>query len=165
MTLEAAAVVMAWVTIALLALAMSGLLRQIRALEADLSLRRVTVGPALGSPAPSLDGVGWQNPTLLLFAEAGCPTCHATLSEFATAAESSDGLAFVAVFRGEANGFRSPQVRVLEAQDVSFADYRVPLTPFAIAVSARGTVADAAAIGSRVALHDFVVRTRKREGQ
>ncbi|MGH9890786.1 MAG: hypothetical protein ACREA0_02125 [bacterium] len=163
MSFEATTILLAWIAIALLAFGMSGLLRQIRLLASAQALRRVIVGPALGLPAPTLDeGISWQRPTVLLFVDSDCSACSRALTEFAAIAGSEVDLDLMAVFRGSANGNRALGVNVLEDRGQAFADFRIPLTPFAVAVTGMGTIADASGVGSEGLLREFVGRAQRR---
>lgn len=167
MSVEASALLLTWIAIALLAFGMSGLLRQIRALQGAQAFRRVTVGPRVGSTAPALEGVNpdWHA-AIFLFVDAHCSSCGTALEELNEMAAANRGLAFLAVFKGASNGFRERGgVRILEGQDDAHTRFRIPLTPFAVAVTANGTIADAAAVGSPMLLRVFVDHARTRLGQ
>lgn len=162
MSFQSAALLVAWFAITLLAFAMSGLLRQIRSLESAVTLRRVTIGPTLGAPAPELDGHAWDRRTVLLFVDADCNACERALSELGETADGLTELDLVALFRDRPNGIAGEYVRTLASQGIAFSDYRVPLTPFAITVSSKGTIADASAVGAPLALSEFVNRAKER---
>jgi hypothetical protein len=164
MSVQASGLILAWVAIVVLALAMSGLVRQVRALAAQQAHPFSRTSAAVGKPAPDLQGAGiqWQGRTsLLIFAAAECQTCLDRLEEFESMAERDGGdLSWVAVFPGAADGFRPRHVRVLENQDGAFTRLGVPVTPFGAVVTGDGIVSHATALGSTSALQEFVRTAR-----
>jgi hypothetical protein len=149
MTFEGSALILAWLAIALLALAMSGLVRQVRALSTQPRGGRLQQSPLVGSAAPELPGQGWTRPTVLLFVAADCDVCKARLADLeALAAANGEAVACAAVFAGEPNGFASSRVKVLGHQRSAFDRFRVPITPFGVVVTARGIVSYVAPVGS-----------------
>ena len=80
MTFQTSALLLSWAAILLLALVVSGLIRQVHALAAGP--RRV--GPRPGAAAPGLAGTApTARPLLLLFLSADCRTCTEALDEAA----------------------------------------------------------------------------------
>lgn len=162
MSFEASALILAWVAIALLALAMAGLVRQVRVLSEQPRGGRFLHSPLVGSAAPDLTGQGWARRTVLLFVAPDCEVCHARLADLETlAASNGDDLAFAAVFPGEANGFASSRVKVLANQRAAFDQFRVPITPFGAVVTAQGTVSYVGTIGSSQAVAELGKRARE----
>jgi hypothetical protein len=168
MTFQTTALILAWIAIILLGFAMSGLLHQLQVLTAAVGGGRTTAGPALGLPAPMLDGLGgeagWRAPTIVLFLESGCKTCRDVLNELpALAGAHESGVDFAVVF-GDA-GFADAEderIRLLPNQPKAFADFEVPLTPFAVLVDGNGLVVAREPLGSREALRQFVGSMRER---
>jgi thiol-disulfide isomerase/thioredoxin len=160
---QTTALILAWVAIALLGLALSGLLRQLNSLTSAQEIQRFSVGPTVGEPAPPLDGAAdWaKRPRVLLFARTGCPGCSEVLPEFAALAQSNEGIDFVSVFPDNAGGYSSPHVRVLTEQPGAFDRYLIPVTPFGVTVDADGVVRDGEPLGSAIALRHLVARARE----
>jgi hypothetical protein len=163
MSVQTTALILAWVAIALLALALSGLLRQVHLLRLGQSRPQLDSGPTVGSLAPELNGdMEWPRPTVLLFADRGCSSCDRLLPVFETIAQSNTGVDFKVVFPGDANGFHSPHVETLTDQARLFAQFRIPATPYGVAVGHEGEVADASPIGSSSLLQQFVESVHER---
>jgi hypothetical protein len=155
-SLEATSILLAWVAIALLAFAMSGLLRQVQQLQAGTLGARI-LGPEIGSlPRTTLaDGRSWARQTVLLFLDATCESCGQIADALDHHAHGSADLELVAIYPGPGNG-TAASVQVLEHQQQLFTDYRIPATPFGVRVDARGIVVAAAPLGSVSALDSFV---------
>jgi len=155
---EASALILTWAAIALLALAMSGLLRQIRTLAASVAPGTAQLGPTIGLPAPQLDGLGagWSKTAILIFLDADCRTCKQLLPRLSALADiDGEQLAFVAVFRGEPVA-ESSNIEVISNQHEAFRRFRVPVTPFGVAVGPSGITVASRPIGSVTALEEFV---------
>lgn len=163
MKADSAALMLAWGAIGLLAFAMAGLLRHLRALESAITIRRSTVGPTLGSQAPALTSLELTSPTVLLFADAECPSCTRALDELSGERTEGQPLDVAVVFRGEPNGHAGTGVRLLSHRQSSFLDFRIPMTPFAVALTKHGTIADTAAVGAAGAMKEFLDRAKQRE--
>jgi hypothetical protein len=156
------AVILAWVAILILALAMAGVLRQVRALASGRPVGQQQLGPANGSVAPSIPGLAQLvHPgriTVLLFLDGTCEVCGETLRAADEMAEPrADLVRFVALFAGDAGGASLRHAELLEHSNQVFARYGVPLVPFAVAVAADGRVVDSGAVGSPTLLREFVV--------
>ncbi len=166
MSFEATALVLAWGAIVLLAFAMAGLLRQVKALSAALVGEAPEgVGPARGQRVPRelLAGPGSNGGSadLLIFMERDCPGCAAIAPELEHLGETSD-VPISLVFAERAKPMGNGRFRVLEDMSATFERLQIPATPFAVRVSGEGEIADAAAIGSPEALRRFLkVETRK----
>jgi hypothetical protein len=72
-------------------------------------------------------------------------------------------LEFVAVFRTMPGGVASQRIREVTGAEDTFSNYHIPLTPFAVAVSSQGKIADTSAVGSVEAVREFVHRAKRRE--
>jgi protein-disulfide isomerase len=103
MSVQASALILAWITIAMLALA--GLLRQVRALSAQMAQAPARASALTGAPAPEFQGTAlrWDRPTLLLFVSADCSICQERLRDLEALAEQDGKLSYVAVFPGPAD--------------------------------------------------------------
>lgn len=158
MSFETSALLLAWLAILLLGLAMSGILRQLNALTTGSAQGRLQIGPVAGSAAPLIDGIleEWVRPSILLFIDANCSSCAQVLPEFERLAAAGEGRDFIALFRAGSNGFANRFVRVLQNQSSAFAHFRVPATPFGVAVGSTGKILGAAPVGSELLLERFV---------
>jgi thiol-disulfide isomerase/thioredoxin len=165
MSFQTSAIVLAWVAIAILAFALSGLLRQLHLIRATLDpQRRVTLGPPRGIVAPPVDGAGrdgWRRPTVLLFMDSGCQTCQAIQTELEELS-ARDDVDFVAVFAGEADGHVPERVTLVTGEPDAFKQFNVSFTPFAVAVDSDGRVAAAQPLGSVDSLREFLLSQRER---
>jgi hypothetical protein len=92
MSFTTTALIVTWFAIVLLALALAGIVRQVRSLVTLHGIRLNPVGPALGSAAPAIegsDGYGQGRSTILLFADAACQSCEQVLAELGSLWEGS----------------------------------------------------------------------------
>lgn len=154
MSFSSAALVAAWAAIAVLSLAVVGLIHQIRLLAAGAGARMQT-GPAIGSKAPPLNGQGEIRSSVLLFASAGCPGCEEVVPAFGRwAREAPVKTLLVYPGRPPASG-EFVGVTVAEAQEV-FEKWQIHVTPFAAAVGIDGRIFAAGPVGSASALADFI---------
>lgn len=153
-----AALVLAWLAIAILALALSGLVRQVRILEGQLpggSMRR-RLGPAQGGVFDAPDELAEEQDYVLIFADTNCASCIQIIPRYLEEAAGTERAlnAFVA-FRGEKSadsvfGGR----RVLENQSMLFMQLGISATPFAVRVT-DGRVAASGLVGSVEALREL----------
>ena len=155
-----AALVLAWVAIVLLALGLSGLMRQLHALQAHGLPRAQRVGLPPGTPLPEwmrqLVGDG-SRPAVLLFSEAQCESCKAVLPDFQKFAQSMRGDVNVAIVTrgGVPSVTLGPQLRVVESAE-AFSELRVPFVPVAAGVSSDGILIATEAVGSPERLEAFL---------
>jgi hypothetical protein len=151
-TFQTSALILSWAAILLLALVVSGLIRQVHALAAGP--RRV--GPRPGTPAPGLAGLAPPGrPRLLLFLSPDCRTCAEALAEAAGA-----GRPVLALYPGTGPAeVAGGAVTVHTGQVALFDRYDVVATPYAVVVDEAGRVAAAEPVGSRAALRDLLART------
>jgi hypothetical protein len=154
MSFQTSALILSWVAILLLALVVSGLVRQVHALSAGL-VRPATepVGLPGGAAAPGLDQLRTDpdRPTLLLFLSADCRTCTGVLAEAASLAE----LAVRAVYAGPAPA-DTRGVPAVGNQAELFDRYDAVATPFAVLVEPAGRVRWSAPVGSPAALRTLL---------
>jgi hypothetical protein len=158
MSFQTSALILSWVAILLLALVVSGLVRQVHALTTGAVRRPDRLGLRPGSPAPGLDllAPGRQVPLLLLFLSDDCRTCAEVLAEAGTHADR-DGVAIRALYSGPAPAAASGQpVRVHGDQAPLFDRYDAIATPFAVVVDRAGRVARSEPLGSRAALRSLL---------
>lgn len=157
MSIEGTALVLAWVAITLLALAMAGILRQVHALALGSVGSASVIGLVPGSQAPLLEGEPWRQATAIFFADADCEACGKLLPVYSEyASQSHSKTEWVTVFSGAAKkDVASHAVRTVVHSPASFAAYKIPVTPFGVAVDERGIVLDARPLGNEEALHRF----------
>lgn len=158
MTFGAAESLLQWVAIGVLALAVSGLLRQLHSLVAAHAPRALApVGLEVGTLAPRLPalvGMGVE-PILILFMDTGCATCDRVKPDISRLTELGDIGTVFALYAGDSDGELGNNLRVVDQQTEAFALYRVPLTPYGVGVDANGIVLVSGPIGSREALRDM----------
>ncbi|MDQ4009947.1 MAG: hypothetical protein M3228_04460 [Actinomycetota bacterium] len=136
MSVLTAAVVLAWACLAVLTLAMAGMLRQLRELQAEAAQRGAPQQHAMvGRRVPELAGAG---PLLLLVLDPGCSFCDTVHEPFARLAREHPGTRFEVL---------SPRDRWVGAPGVrSRVDHKlvteldVPWAPALLHVDSDGTV-------------------------
>ncbi len=146
-----AALVLAWVCLILLVLAMAGMLRQIRELQADVAEltprgRRPMVGRQLGALAG-------ETSTVLLMLSPGCGFCEVAYRMVADLAGSHPQTRFEALSYRAADWPTKPSLPV-RVDERLFAELDVPWAPALLVVDRSGTVVSARPIGSEEALRD-----------
>jgi hypothetical protein len=171
MSFQISALLATWIAIVLLALVVSGLIRQVVALSSGrVQVRAGQVGLPEGTPAPDFARLAPQHvdALALLFVSEDCGVCEEILEEVAAAPAGTvrPGVAVRAVFGTtppapprppSRNG--SAELQVLVGEGALFERYRIPVTPFAVMVDAAGRVVRSEPVGSRQALHAFLDRT------
>lgn len=169
MSFEVGALLLAWVAILILALALSGLVRQVRAMSLQPRVVRIEPNGAAGkrlsvSPSALADYRGVaddRRPGILLFVTSNCKPCQARLRDLESiAAEVSGTVSITALFRQTANGYRSSHVTILENQEEVFGRVPVPLTPFGVVLASDGLVTHARPVGSRADVLELVQAAR-----
>jgi hypothetical protein len=163
MSFQTSALILTWAALLALALVVSGLVRQVHALNAGAG-RRAGQGPRPGAGAPGIERLGLRPPGVLLFLNHDCRTCTAVLHE---ADRLDPALAVHALYAGPVPGVSgvpgtgnggphtTPSSRVVrhgEQADL-FDSYDAIATPFAVVIDAAGRVVRAAPVGSAAALH------------
>lgn len=166
MDFTTSALIATWAAIALLALVVSGLIRQVHQLSRTAPHRPGRVGLAPGAPAPGLDAArpdpgeldGLLTPgraALLLFLDADCRTCGQVLAEAgAWAVRQGDGTAprVVALYAGAGPQDDEGAVPVRAHRPELFTAYDVPATPYAVAVDPERRILRSEPLGSPTAL-------------
>jgi hypothetical protein len=168
MSFEVTALVLAWGAIVMLAFAMAGLLRQVRALTMLVAGGTIPpAGPSPGQklPADLLSDVfadGKDGGRLLAFMDHDCAGCAAIAPDLVRfGAEGQVDIRLV--FRGRARELADGELAVLEGKGAAFERLQVPATPFAVHVTEDGAISHAAPIGSAEALREFVAHSRAQE--
>jgi hypothetical protein len=150
MTFYGSALLLAWVAIVLLGLTVSGLVRQVHALQSPHRPEGLEADLPAGAR---------RRTNVLLFVDASCQSCAQVLPHLASLARRRSGdTAFTALFAGHDGGFVTDHVQVLTGQARAFEHYRVPLTPYGVKVSPEGVLVAAAPVGSDKMLEDLVER-------
>ncbi|HEU5108441.1 MAG TPA: hypothetical protein VFT95_07770 [Micromonosporaceae bacterium] len=153
------ALILAWLAILVLALAMAGLLHQVRALSSGRTVR-ATVGPPVGAEAPPLwpDGRSFAEVhTIALFLDPECESCVRSLRMAdELAAVNNRDTRFVAVYRDGVGGHGASHVELLDHASEAFSRYRVPLTPFGVVIGKNRRIVGAAPLGSETSLRELV---------
>ncbi|GAA4919624.1 hypothetical protein LX16_4327 [Stackebrandtia albiflava] len=152
------ALILSWLAILLLALVMSGLVRQVHRLSRGMTGSPRGIGLPAGADAPDaaalLGGAG-----VLLFLSRECRSCTEALDEAARwVRETEDAPPVHAVYGGTAPD-DGPLPASGERRDL-FEDYDAVATPFAVVVDATGRVARAEPVGSRKAVRALLETTR-----
>ncbi len=153
MSFELTAVGLAWVAIVVLALVVSGLIRQVHILSSGQQVRKLQLGPRPGSEAPSFARYDLPRgrPAVVFFAERGCSSCAALLPSFGQLARGQRQSAsfVIAVSEDERFDTRTGEsVTQITGQGEAFERFGVSVTPFGVAISASGTVVAASPITS-----------------
>lgn len=160
MSFQTSALILSWIAILLLALTVSGLVRQVHALSSGAVQRRPeSVGLRSGEPAPDfarLAPTSSSGPLVLLFLEPGCGTCTEVLAE-ASGHVDRPGVDLRVLYRDEpptqASGL---PVTVLGGEAALFERYDAIATPFATVVDRSGRVLRSGPVGSRAALRHLL---------
>lgn len=156
--------ILTWAAIALLGLALAGLVRQVHQLAKIIGPGGSAVAGAsrVRSPAPPLEDdinrAVWPVPTVALFVDLGCGACEAVLPRFSELAEThaSDELEFVAVYRGTDPAPDIAGVRVVANSPGAFSRFRVSVTPYAVSVDQTARIRAAQPVGSAELLTEFI---------
>lgn len=180
MDFTTSALIASWAAIALLALVVSGLVRQVHQLSRAQPHRPGRAGIAPGAPAPGLSTAGPVDtaglddlltpgrPALMLFLDADCTTCVQVLAE-AGAWTIHQGLGadqavpdqdrgdpvapqVLALYAGPAPEAGEGTVPVRGGHADLFTAYDIPATPYAVAIDTEGRVARSEPLGSPTAL-------------
>jgi len=161
MSFETAAILFAWIAIALLGLALAGLVRQFHQWVEGQRPEPLTIGPAIGSMimAPTPEGsIGGQR-TLMLFVNTTCSGCERVLPELPELAAVHGSVRILALFPGDADGYGTLEgIEVVENQAPLFSREGISITPFGVALSETGAVMDSSPVGSGPRLSLFMQR-------
>jgi hypothetical protein len=158
MSFQTSALILSWFAILLLALVVSGLVRQVHALSTGAVRRREQVGLRPGSPAPGLDRLAPEHPVpvMLLFLSQDCRTCAEVLDE-AVRHDLRDGLTMRALYAGPVPpGASDLPIAVHGEQAELFERYDAIVTPFAVVIDRGGRVTRSVPLGSAVALRNLL---------
>jgi hypothetical protein len=156
MSFQTSALILSWIAILLLALVVSGLVRQVHALSSGVVQRRPeSVGLPAGTPAPGFTRLAPAPPAaplVLLFLDPHCGTCTEVLTE-AAGRVGPGGPEFRVLYRDSAPARATGlPITVLDGQAELFERYDALATPFATVVDPTGRVLRAEPLGSPAAL-------------
>lgn len=163
MGFETAAILLAWVAIALLGLALAGLMRQVQWLSAGgRSLERI--GPAPRSYAFALPDVDYavSRGTLIVFLADECPLC-AELAPEAERLAFSAGVEGVRVVVARVGADGSDGPATISITDEQLRLWRVSVLPFAVLVGPDARIAETGPIESIASLQAIARRAGKLE--
>ncbi|MGH3978698.1 MAG: hypothetical protein ACRDRZ_06820 [Pseudonocardiaceae bacterium] len=145
MSLMAAALVLAWICLVLLALAMAGLLRQVRELQADVAeLSTQGSRPLVGR---RVDALATGSRTVLLVLAPGCGFCEPAYRTAVALAGDHPDTRFEALSFRAVDWPTSPAVAV-RVDERLFAELDVPWAPALLIADTQGTVVAARPIQS-----------------
>ncbi|MFE2021866.1 hypothetical protein ACFW9O_27880 [Streptomyces sp. NPDC059499] len=166
MDFTTSALIASWAAIALLALVVSGLIRQVHQLSRTQPHRPGRVGIAPGAQAPGLDPArtgpagldGLLAPgraALLLFLDADCRTCGQVLDEAgAWTVRQGDEAApqVLGLYAGAGPQADEGAVPVWDHRPELFTAYDIPATPYAVAIDPERRIVRSEPLGSPTAL-------------
>ncbi len=160
MSFQTSALILSWVAILLLALVVSGLVRQVQQLSSTAVRRPEPIGLRPGAPAPELSTLAPRSAAnlVLLFLQPGCGTCAELLDE-AGRRTDREALEFRALYRGGVppEAADLPVTAFGDRADL-FERYDAIATPFAVVVDSGGRVRHSEPVGSRAALRHLLDR-------
>jgi hypothetical protein len=136
MSVLTAAVVLAWACLAVLTLAMAGMLRQLRELQAEVAQLGAPQQTSIaGRQVPELAGAG---PLVLLVLDPGCSFCDTVHEPFARLAREHPGTRFEVLSPGQ-RWAGAPGVRS-RVDPKLVAELEVPWAPALLHIDSDGTV-------------------------
>jgi hypothetical protein len=162
MSYESAMFLLLWLAVGFIALALSGLTRQVRMLagvgRTFESPRLVRMGVMVPEAIRELqDG----RPLLAIFASPDCTACQARLEQAADLAHQHQRLKWIVLFPAAASA-TADGLHVLTDQRPLFDELGVPITPYAMLIDTDGRIVSAAPAGTSEVLEDLAAR---HEGQ
>ncbi|MEV0724739.1 hypothetical protein AB0I37_18395 [Micromonospora purpureochromogenes] len=158
MSFQTSALILSWIAILLLALVVSGLVRQVHALSTGTVGRPGSVGLRPGSPAPRFRDLAPPSPAtlVLLFLDPGCATCDHLLDAAAGHIERTDVVLRVLYRDSVPPRAADLPMTVLGEQADLFDRYDAIATPFAVVIDATGRIRRSEPVGSGVALRHLL---------
>jgi hypothetical protein len=163
MSFQTSALIVTWAALLLLALVVSGLVRQVHALSSGGARRADRLGLRPGSPAPNVDQLGIRPPAVLLFLSEDCHTCTNVLDEAGRL--DGNGLELHALYVGSVPpGSDVQPIAVHGWQAELFERYDAIVMPFAVVVGHDGRVVGSEPLGSPQALRSLLSRLRDQVG-
>jgi hypothetical protein len=157
-TFEQSALILAWAAILLLALALSGLMRQVDALTRTRTQHggsHRAVGPATGMVAPQIPGLRGDSRSLLLFVDRGCPSCDQALGALAATAGNGEVIR-AALYRGDPPPPAHDALLTVGHAEPIFSALGVTVTPTAVALDEQRQVIASAPAGTPALINQFL---------
>lgn len=161
MSFETSALILAWMVIALLALALGGMLRHLRQLTMMVGAQpRRLRGPVLGSTFPlTVRTTSNGSRQFFVFLTSPCGTCESLAPEIRTAV--SDGVSITTLFRDGPPSYDLGEAVVLDHQWPLFESLQINRTPYIVAVDEQQRIVMSQSVGSSAALRQMI-RSEKR---
>ncbi|MFC8617922.1 hypothetical protein ACFT9M_16115 [Micromonospora purpureochromogenes] len=158
MSFQTSALILSWIAILLLALVVSGLVRQVHALSTGTVGRPGSVGLRPGSPAPRFRDLAPPSPAtlVLLFLDPGCATCEQLLDAAAEHIRRTDVVLRVLYRDSVPPRAADLPMTVLGEQADLFDRYDAIATPFAVVIDATGRIRRSEPVGSGAALRHLL---------
>lgn len=159
MTVPDGALILAWIVIALLSLALAGVMRQLRVVTQ--AVERAWLGDGLGQRVGgrlAVEGLDFPTevPTLLVMADSNCEQCQRLLPHLERLGRSRVGeLRLVVAFR-EDSVPATRGLHVLTNQRALFGRLGVQMTPFGVLLDSEGRIAAGMPLGSPRRLRDLL---------
>lgn len=166
MSFTTAAVIASWLAIALLAFALSGMLRQLH--EMAKALRgetpgRALLGPVVGSRIPDAERLALASKTTI-FLDAGCAVCRTLPAVLARLSRDGDltlGELVIAYAGPRPDSFDPPPgVEVRSHAEEAFRAFNVLATPYGVR-TASGRVAASTLLSGEADLEGFLRSTKE----
>jgi hypothetical protein len=166
MSFQTSALILSWIAILLLALVVSGLVRQVHALSTGGVDGRASVGLRPGSPAPRFGDLAPPSPAtlVLLFLDDACVTCYQLLDEAAELAQRTEAMLRVLYRQRIPPQAAGVPMTVLGEREDLFDRYDVIATPFAVVIDRTGRIRRSEPVGSRVALRHLLGQVENPSG-
>lgn len=177
MSFQASALLLAWVALAFLALALTGLIRQVRHLSERIAVAaeggvdggQSIQAAAVGSTPQGVETLAsrFDGSFAVVFASESCGSCEERLKELnaassSTASSSNGRLPLIIVRRSEAPAVGESELldfETIQAPNL-FTSFQVTITPMAYMVDEKGEVTEAFPLGSRDAVDRLVATLR-----
>lgn len=151
------ALIVSWLAILVLALVVSGLIRQVHQLSKSMSVSPTRVGLQPGAAAPGARDLIGAGGGVLLFVSPGCRSCVEALDEAATWHADTGG----EILAVSATAVLDTTVPAVPDRPDLFERYDAIATPFAVVIDADGTVVRSEPVGSRAAVRDVLASAPK----
>jgi hypothetical protein len=151
MSFELSAIILAWAAIFLLTLALAGVIRQLRALQAAPVTQATRMRSQLEGrelPLAQVGATDLRDFEVLLFLSARCETCQEAIDWANETALGGHGLVVALLFEGRASAGAKYAGTVVEDAHAVFRAFGVPVTPFGVLID-DGRVVAASPLGSR----------------
>lgn len=168
MTFLTSVVVVELIAIVLMALAMAGLIRQVRFLTVGVgaTLTRAspdTVDGFVGRSVSSIPGLPQADglASVILFATGDCQVCGERFADLESLAMERPDVNFAVVLQGRTERFSSSRISVLQDRREVFAELNIPVTPFGVVVGRDGRITEARPLGTARAVQELMHATEE----